>query len=218
LVWRGRMVERPKPSITLEMRVRTSAELLVEDCKSRETCARRWLVRRGVSALFSEKTAVSVRTDSSPFSERPKFVMGLAGRRTRCWSPVARRADPEREVVARVEGDVGFQEAGVAEHLRLKVPAQVERCARWRRPDPCRCLRSLHDGAAPGPSPEQRLHCRYRTNQCGHEEDVLVEAGEKKTRFLRSGPPNVKPPWCWRSEGLKLSPAGCAFRELSRRK
>src|SRR4030081_2135714 len=69
VVWRGRMVERPKPSITLEMRVRTSAELLVEDCKSRETCARRWLVRRDVNALLKGRTGVWVRTDSAAFSE-----------------------------------------------------------------------------------------------------------------------------------------------------
>src|SRR5215470_5564923 len=78
-VSRGRMVERPMPSSTLVMWVRGSAEFAVEDWRSRENWARRWLTTRAENPPVSEKEADSVVTSSSPLSLRAELVIGLDG-------------------------------------------------------------------------------------------------------------------------------------------
>ena len=67
------------PSRTLLMWVRGSDELALEDCRSRENCARRWLTSRVVRELVSAREADSVVTFSSPLSVRAELVTGLAG-------------------------------------------------------------------------------------------------------------------------------------------
>lgn len=61
------------------MRVRTSAELLLDSCRSRENCARRWLVSLHDRELVNDSERLSVATFSSPFSLIAKVVIGLAG-------------------------------------------------------------------------------------------------------------------------------------------
>jgi hypothetical protein len=73
------MVDRPMPSRTLVMWVRGSGELALEDCKSRENCARRWLTSRVERALVSVTDADSVVTFSSPLSLSAELVTGLVG-------------------------------------------------------------------------------------------------------------------------------------------
>jgi hypothetical protein len=63
-VWRGRMLERPKPSVVLRTTVRGSVVLLLDCCRSRENWARKWLISRQENVLVRETDAVSVATCS----------------------------------------------------------------------------------------------------------------------------------------------------------
>src|SRR5437764_4025558 len=85
-VRRGRIVERPKPSITPLILVKVAAELALDSCKSRENCARRWLIDRDERALVRDSDAVSVATSSSPLSLIAYGVIGLDGsKKTLFW-------------------------------------------------------------------------------------------------------------------------------------
>ena len=81
------MEERPKASITSATRVRASAELALDFCKSRENCTRRWPIIRAESELVSDATALTVLTCSSPFSLVAKWVTGLAGSKNTLFCP-----------------------------------------------------------------------------------------------------------------------------------
>src|SRR5580700_9314257 len=86
-VWRGRIDERPKPSMTLMIRV-DGAELLLLDCsRSRENCARRWLTSLQEKLLVKDNDPVSVATCSWPLSLMAKVVSGLAGSRKTLFCP-----------------------------------------------------------------------------------------------------------------------------------
>src|ERR1041384_1822432 len=80
-VWRGRIDDRPKPSMMVGILVSGSVLLGLDCCKSRENWARRRLTTRNDRLLVSVAEALSVETSSSPLSLIPKLVSGLAGSR-----------------------------------------------------------------------------------------------------------------------------------------
>src|SRR5437764_10535197 len=86
-VSRGRIVDRPKPSVIPGIRVSGEFELLSDHCKSREYCTRRWLIRRNERALVNDAATVSVATCSVPLSEMPWVVTGLEGSRNTLFAP-----------------------------------------------------------------------------------------------------------------------------------
>ena len=69
------------------MRVRGRLELLKDCCRSRENCARKWLIKRQESELVRDTDALSVFTFSSPFSLTAKVVIGLAGSKKTLFVP-----------------------------------------------------------------------------------------------------------------------------------
>ena len=83
----GRIDDLPKLSRTLLIRVRTSDEWLVDSCRSRENCARRWLIKRVDKPLVREMDPDSVATSSSPLSVMLKVVTRLAGSKNTLFVP-----------------------------------------------------------------------------------------------------------------------------------
>src|SRR5712692_3741932 len=86
-VRRGKIEDRPKPSVMLVILVSGSLELLLDSWRSRENWARRWLVSRQGRALVRETEALSVVTFSSPLLLIAKVVTGLAGSKKTLFCP-----------------------------------------------------------------------------------------------------------------------------------
>src|SRR5947209_15899228 len=86
-VSRGNMVDLPKPSRIPGIRVSGELALVSDHCRSRENCARRWLIIFHESELVSDAFTVSVPTCSMPLSEIPYVVIGLEGSRNTLFWP-----------------------------------------------------------------------------------------------------------------------------------
>src|SRR5438128_1112391 len=158
-------MDRPKPSVMLVILVSGSLELLLDSWRSRENCARRWLVSRQGRALVSETEALSVVTFSSPLLLIANVVTGLAGRAKHRASK-----NPCCPVIAKDNFPPG---------------SRADR--RRRRPKPHHWLRNRHDEVVQRLSAENHRTSIEKTDCRGQTKDALVVTGKNECFIALDG-------------------------------